>query len=94
MGVLELPVDQAHAFGGELDLGHCRLGRVGGHALRLLTQDSQGLGVPDAADAMRLQDFGETGLVDLGGSGGGGRAFPQRQKVFRLRSSANCSICG
>ena len=83
MGVLELAVDQAHTFGGELDMGHRRLGRAGGHSQRRLTQDSEGLGGSDAADAMRLQDFGETGLVDLGGPGGGGRAFPQRQEVFR-----------
>ena len=83
MGVLELAVDQAHAFGGELDMGHRRLGRAGGHSQRRLAQDSEGLGGSDAADAMRLHDFGETGLVDLGGPGGGGRAFPQRQEVFR-----------
>ena len=62
-----------------------RLGRAGGHSQRRLAQDSEGLGGSDAADAMRLQDFGETGLVDLGGPGGSGRAFPQRQEVFRHR---------
>ena len=89
-----LAVDQAHAFGGELDMGHRRLGRPGGHSQRLLAQDLEGLGGPDAADAMRLQDFGETGLVDLGGPGGRGAHSHSARKFSAVRSSATCSICG
>ena len=76
IGVLELTVDQPRAFGGELDMGDRRLGRAGGDLQRLLAQDAQGLGGADPADAMSLQDFGEAGLVDPGGLGGGGCAIP------------------
>ena len=49
-------------------MGHRRLeAQPAATRQRRLAQDSEGLGGSDAADAMRLHDFGETGLVDLGG---------------------------
>src|SRR5208283_1920077 len=82
IGFLDLAVDQAHALGGDPDMRRRRLGSAGGHLQRLLAQDAKSLGGPNSSNAMRLEDFGETGLVDLSGPGGRGRTFPQREEVL------------